>query len=129
MAAVFEIILLPDIFAVCRLPPDSSVPTWVKGRSLMAVIRTANELSVVVEQKYVPKAVLAERDWRAIYVKGPLDFSLIGVLASLSETLAAAKVSIFALSTYNTDYLLLKKDNLLTGLNALRDAGHKILDR
>ena len=118
--------LMQDRLAICRLPPGSSIPEWAwKGR-FSAVIRTPNEMTVVCDNQLIPDNEIAVSGWRALEVQGPLDFSEIGVLASLSHPLAGAGVSIYALSTYDTDYLLVKEGALLTAIKALRAAGHTV---
>jgi hypothetical protein len=91
-------------------------------------VRTASELSVVCAAAGVPDDVRAERGWRALAVEGPLDLALTGVLASLLVPLAHAGVSIFAVSTYDTDYVLVRSERLADALEALRGAGHRIGD-
>lgn len=88
--------------------------------------RTADELSVVCAGANVPAAVQAERDWCVLKVRGPLDFAQTGVLARLAAPLAAAGVPIFVLSTFDTDYLLVRAARLVDALAALRDAGHEV---
>jgi hypothetical protein len=95
---------------------------------LSAIIRTQEELSIVCEQENVPPDIRCERNWRAMKVAGPLDFALVGVLASLAGALADAGVSVFALSTYDTDYLLVKADTLERAIDALEAAGHRVAD-
>jgi len=98
--------------AICRLPPEASLPFWIKENDFFSVTRTQDELSIICKESQVPGTVQAERNWRMIKVSGPLDFGLTGVLASLSHPLADAGISIFALSTFETDYLLLKEEHL-----------------
>jgi hypothetical protein len=117
--------LFPGLFAVCRLPPESAVPAWVVG-DLASVTRTAGELSVVCRQGVVPDGARCERGWRCLGVVGTLDFSLVGVLASLLVPLAEAGVSVFCLSTFDTDYLLVKEEQVERALEALRTAGHSV---
>lgn len=93
---------------------------------LASVTRTGAELSVVCAQEAVPESVQAERGWRAMAVAGPLDFALTGVLASLAEPLAEAGVPIFVVSTFDTDWLLVKDDRLDDALAALRARGHEV---
>jgi hypothetical protein len=121
----FHLTLLPAQLSVCRLAPQSPLPPWAGGE-LTAFTRTPDELSIVCEQQHVPHGVQAEKGWRALKVAGPLDFSLTGVLAALAAPLAAAKISIFALSTFDTDYLLVKETTLHEALHTLRNAGHHI---
>mgnify|MGYP005855113709 CR=1 FL=1 len=116
--------ILPSLLAICRLPVEVEIPEWIRSGDLLAIIRTPSELSIVCENCYVPPYVVAERGWRAIKVEGPLDFSLIGVLSSLSGVLARAGVSLFALSTYDTDYVLVKESALGRAVEALSQAGY-----
>lgn len=117
---------LPGTFAVCRLAPDAAVPAWAAGGPFISVTRTADELSVVCPEPAVPEEVRAERGWRCLRVAGPLAFGLVGVLASLLEPLGRAGVSAFAVSTFDTDYLLVRADDLPRAVDALRAAGHVV---
>jgi len=107
------------IMAICRLPPNASLPVWVKDKDFISLTRTPDELSIVCNEEWVPTEVEAERNWRMIKVKGPLDFSLTGILASLISPLSDAGIPVFALSTYDTDYLLLKEVNLNRAIGIL----------
>lgn len=114
---------LPETFAICRISPSEPIPAWaMAGAAFFSVTRTNDELSLVSECALVPEHVKAERGWCALKVEGPLDFALTGILHSLSGPLAAAKVSVFAVSTFDTDYLLVK--DLVAAIEALRSAGH-----
>ena len=93
-------------FAICRLEGDADVPAWANAGSFSTISRSADELSIVCEQKNVPQEVECQRGWRAIKVVGPLDFSLVGVLASLALPLAKARISLFAVSTFDPLTLL-----------------------
>lgn len=117
--------LLSDSFAVCRLDPDAPMPTWAGGRFL-TVSRTPDELSLTLPEYLVPAEVRAERGWRLLKVRGPLDMTLVGILASLAVPLAQANVSIFAISTYDTDYLLVRARQLEAAIAALEHAGHTV---
>lgn len=119
--------LVPGLLAVARLGPRDPVPDWANGDGLVSITRTVDELSIVCEAERVPPGVLAERDWRCLAVAGPLDFSEIGILAALSEALAEARVSLFALSTYDTDYLLVRDATLAIAVEALRERGHEVV--
>jgi uncharacterized protein len=96
--------------AICRLPPTSPFPEWIGDKDFVSVTRTPDELSIVCYEAQVPSEVKAERDWRMLGIKGPLDFSMTGVLASLVRPLSDAGIAVFAISTYDTDYLLVKTD-------------------
>ena len=115
--------ILPDMYAVCRMPPKTDIPTWGTASSFYSVTRTSDELSIVCESKAVPARVKAKRNWRIIKVKGPLDFSLTGILASLAVPLANAHISIFAISTFDTDYLLVQDKSLAKALTVLKESG------
>jgi hypothetical protein len=121
------LILLSERLAVCRLAPDTPYPEWARPGELLALVRTLYELSIVCQERFVPPEVKAERGWRALQVQGPLDFSLVGILASIAESLANAGVSIFAISTFDTDYILVKDNMLERGLKALSQAGFLVL--
>lgn len=114
---------LPGRYMVCRLGPDEPWPDWAKGR-LMSMTRCQGELSVVCEQGAAPDGVPVHDGLAALMVRGPLAFSLTGVLASLSAALAGAGVPLLALSTYDTDYLLVPAERLSDARRALAAAGH-----
>jgi uncharacterized protein len=121
--------VLPGELAVARLEPGGPLPAWASaggGDPLHAVVRTSSELSVVCAAARVPDGVRAERGWRALAVAGPLDFALTGVLAALAVPLAHAGVSIFAVSTYDTDHVLVRSERLGEAVEALRAAGHTV---
>ncbi|MBU6243777.1 MAG: ACT domain-containing protein [Actinomycetales bacterium] len=90
--------------------------------------RTAAEVSVVCALQDAPAGARTEPGWRALEVAGPLAFSLVGILASLTQPLAAAGVSVFAISTFDTDYVLIRAGALAAAIDALREAGHDVHD-
>ena len=111
---------IPGEFTVCRLAPSEPVPTWASSSTgLSAVVRTRDELSVVAETTRVPAGVTAEHGWVALRVAGTLEFSLVGVLSTLTSALAAARVPVLAVSTYDTDVLLIKTGQIDDGIAAL----------
>jgi hypothetical protein len=118
--------LLPDIYAVCRLDKNAPVPDWGIRGPFSSITRTAGELSVVCPEAQVPGGVNKEGGWKILMVEGPLDFSLTGVLASLIAPLAREGISVFALSTHDTDYLLVKKEQLEKAVRALRGEGYEV---
>lgn len=118
--------LLPDLLAVCRLPPDAPLPAWAAGPGFVSITRTDEELSIVVRQDRVPGDITAVGPWRALKVQGPLDFALTGILAALTAPLAEAGISLFAIATYDTDYILVREERLQAAINALRAAGHLV---
>jgi len=119
--------LLGDNYSVCRLGPEAEIPPWALAGDFFSLTRTKDELSLVCSQELVPPGVQCEKGWRCIMVKGPLDFSLTGILASLAASLAEAGISIFAISTFDTDYLLVKAENLERAVLKLKEAGHVIV--
>jgi len=112
--------------AVCRLAPEADVEPWMWTGPLASVTRTPAELSVICAPEAVPERVQAETGWRAMSVDGPLEFALTGVLAQLAEPLAEAGVPIFVVSTYDTDWLLVKQDRLDDAVSALGARGHVV---
>ena len=118
--------VLPQRLAVCRLDPDEMIPDWVRQCDFWSVTRTDEELSVVLPEASVPRAWKTEEGWRCLKVHGPLDFSLTGVLASLASPLAEAGISIFAISTYDSDYILVRDKDLERAETVLSAYGHVI---
>lgn len=119
--------VLEDRFAVCRFEPDNEVPGWAVKGGFFSITRTPDELSIVCPERNILEGVRCEEGWRAFGIEGPLDFSLVGVLVSLLDPLAKAKISVFALSTYDTDYVMVREDQLDSALVALRNEGHEIV--
>lgn len=118
--------VLDEKYCVAKLQPDSLLPAFPQASTLCSITRTGDELSVVCEENLAPEGAEVERNWRALKVQGPLEFSLKGVLASLLNPLAEAGVSVFAVSTYNTDYILVPQYHLAVALEALELAGHRL---
>lgn len=137
----YTLTLLPDRLAICRLPADAALPAWAMEAlnardAFVSVSRTRDELSVVCEQRYVNSQpwddsqigenLQVEADWRAFRVEGPFAFTVIGVLAALASALAAANVSLCAISTFATDYLLVRAPDVARATHALTSAGHHV---
>jgi hypothetical protein len=115
--------ILPGEFAVCRLEPDAEEPALAPGTSFMSVTRTARELSIVCAAELAPDHARIEPGWACLQVAGPLDFGLTGILAAIATPLAVAEISIFAVSTFDTDYVLVKHARLEVAVRALQRAG------
>jgi uncharacterized protein len=126
MGARHSLILLSGTLAICRLEAAASIPDWATLGRFWSIARTEEELSVVCPDGDVPQGVKRETGWRALKVEGPLDFSLTGILASLTAPLAREKVSVFAVSTYDTDYLMVKEEQLEKAIRALREEGNDV---
>lgn len=125
-ARSYELVVLPRRFAVCRFGPAALVPGWVDGGAFWSVSRTPDELSIVCQQSLIPSGVKAEKGFSCLKVVGPLEFSTVGVLASLTTTLAAAGISLLAISTFDTDYLLVRQTDLPDAIDTLRESGHLV---
>jgi uncharacterized protein len=121
--------LLEGRYAVCRLEPGAGVPAEALAGPFWAAIRTEDELSIVCEQERAPAGVRAEPGWRVFRLEGPFSFRATGILASVADPLARAGVGIFAVSTYDTDYVLVKQEQVEAAWRSLEDAGHSVRKR
>jgi aminoglycoside 6'-N-acetyltransferase I len=119
-----QLILMPGRFTVCRLGARASIPSWATEDDFFSITRTADELSIVCREGVVPDGVQCEQGWRCLRMAGPIPFSAVGVLASLTVPLAEAHIGVFTLSTFDTDYLLVKEEDLAAAIAALRQRGH-----
>lgn len=119
-----ELVELEFNLGVARLNAQSEIPSWAVAGDFFSVTRTADELSLVCEEKLIPSSIKYEKGWAALKVLGPLDFSLTGVLASLANPLAESKISIFTISTFDTDYILVKRKSLEAAMKVLQKEGH-----
>ena len=127
MSPNLPLVLLPDTLAICRLEADAPVPGWVNDSGgFVTVSRTTEELSITALQRVVPPEVRCERDYQAFRVRGPLPLDLIGILAAIANPLADAGLGIFAISTFDTDYVLVKSRDLAVAVAALEAAGHQV---
>jgi uncharacterized protein len=123
-------------YAVCRLPSGSSVPAWATSGALWTITGTADELSVLCDETSVPQELLAESPanfryqggWVAFKLLGPFEFSLTGILTAVLDPLRDAGVGIFAISTYDTDYVLVLDEHRSRTIDTLRSAGHQIIN-
>ncbi|PLX92711.1 MAG: ACT domain-containing protein [Desulfuromonas sp.] len=121
-----QLTLLEGLFAVHRLAPEAQLPQLLLRQGFFAVTRTAEELSIVCSQDVEIASDRAERDWRCLKVEGPLDFSLTGIIAGISKSLSQAGISLFVISTFDTDYLLVRSQTLSAATTALVKAGYSI---
>ena len=121
-----ELTLLAESFAISRLAADAPIPGWATQGSFFSVTRTGDELSVVTELSRVPAGVQSHPRWRVLKVHGPFVLSEIGVLSALATPLSEARISLFAVSTFDTDYLLVASESLPAAIAALERAGHTI---
>ena len=121
-----RLFLLDCRMAVCRLGPRDEVPEWAGGSAFSSVTRTSTELSIVCRENAVPEGIAREGGWRIFQVEGLLDFALTGVMASIAGPLGEAGVSLFAVSTFDTDYVMVRERDGEQAANVLRAAGHRI---
>ena len=116
-----EVAVLEGTLAICRLQPSERIPSWALElhEGFVNITRTPDELSIVCPQDAVPPDTTVEEDWRALVIPGPIPFEATGVLSALATPLADAGIPIFAISTYDTDYVLVRQCNLERALEAL----------
>jgi len=124
--------MVPGTYAVCRMPASAAVPAWA-AKAFVSITRTADELSIVCEERRVPADAdgiefQLERGWVLLKLHGPFPLDAIGVLASVAKPLAEAAISLFALSTFDTDYVLVKRTHAKQAIAALTLAGHKLVE-
>ncbi len=124
--AALPLAVLDGAYAVCRLPAQAEVPAWVPTTGFVSVTHTAEELSIVCAETAVPAEVRSERGFSILKIEGPLDFALTGILVDVASPLADAGISIFALSTFDTDYIMVRSHDLVAAVAVLEAAGHRI---
>lgn len=118
--------LLKDKYSVCRLNKDDEIPKWIFNEEFFSITKTEDELSIVCLQDKIKEDVKCERDWNILKIEGPLDFSLIGILSKISTLMANNNISIFAISTYDTDYILIKEESIDKAIEILENNNYNI---
>lgn len=128
-----RLFVMEETLAIVKLQTSENLPVWaMKSESFFSITRTTDEISIVTDQKFIPsddEKITRDGPWRALKVEGPLQFALVGILANLTAPLAAAGISIFAISTYDTDYLLIKEEFFQKALSALNGEGYVIEEK
>lgn len=119
-----KILVLSGKYGVCRLDEPQQILEGIKKSEFYTITRTSDELSIVCCESCIPTGIKCEKDWRILKIAGPLDFALVGILSTISQILAQEGISIFAISTYDTDYILVKDQNLEKASAALRAKGY-----
>lgn len=120
--------LLKEKFGVCRLDKNSLIPEWSQNSEFFSITKTADELSIVCNEDNIPDDIRCEKDWRILKVEGPLDFSLVGILSKISTILAQKRISIFAISTYDTDYIHIKDKDINNAIELLRKEHYDVIE-
>lgn len=118
--------IIPSLYAVSRLNVTAPIPAWADGPGFVSISRTSAELSVVCRQDRVPAEVICSREWTVLEFMGPFAFEETGILASVVNPLLEVAIGVFVVSTYDTDYLLVKHSNLEPTRTALTNAGHTV---
>ena len=118
---------LTGLYAIARLAPDASVPDWATKGEFSSITRTADELSIVCSANNLPRDVNSQQHWICLKLEGPFPFSQTGVLLSFIEPLSSKGIPIFAVSTYDTDYVLIQEQFAGMALDRLQQAGHELL--
>ena len=116
--------VLEETFSIHRLAPDASLPEAVSECDFYSLSKTTDELSLVCPEHLAVKSEKSNPDWKCLKVAGPLDFELTGILAGITDVLAKEKLSVFAISTFDTDYILIKKQGLTAAISALERVGY-----
>jgi len=124
--AKLTFMILQETFVICRLDKDAPIPDWAVQGNLYSVTRTKDELSIVCPLINVPKGIVCNQGWSCLKFKGPLDLSLTGIISSIASTLERENISLFSISTYDTDYVMVKEKNLEQAIFALTKAGQRI---
>jgi len=119
--------LFEDTFTIHRFSPSSKIPDEVFGEAFFNIVKTEEELSIVCRNSLTLNSERCHQGWSCIKVSGPLELNTVGILAKLSMVLADAHISIFSISTYDTDYVLVKADKATDALSALNDAGFRFI--
>ena len=117
--------VLSETFTIHKLSPDESIPEEILNCNYYSVSKTENELSLVCSEVIEVQSLQSSKGWKCIKVAGPLDFNLTGILAGISDILAKGNISIFAISTFDTDYILVRTEDLSSATTKLRLAGYK----
>ncbi len=119
--------LLKEKYGVCRLDKANSIPNWAIDGEFYSITKTEDELSIVCLQESIPTDIKYEKDWKVLKVEGPLDFALVGILAGISSLMASQGISIFAISTYDTDYILIKEKDIDNAIELLLNDKYAVI--
>lgn len=122
----YQFKILKELYSVCRLDFDAEIPPWDVKSGFYSITRTDDELSILCPQENVPPNVKCEGGWKILKIDSILDFSMVGVISQISTLLAQNSISIFVISTFDTDYICVKEENLDETIKLLEKAGNTI---
>jgi len=117
---------LREAYAILRLEPDAAIPDWAGKGEFNSISRTAEELSIACPASNLPPSIQAQQRWMCLKLEGPFPFSLTGILLSFIQPLSDNAIPIFAVSTYDTDYVLIQEEFSDKALSILQQAGHQL---
>jgi len=120
--------ILPRVFAVCSLPPGGAIPDFSDISSIISITKTSKEITVVCDENHIPDHCKKSGSFKCIKVEGSFDLNATGVLASIAEPLAQNKISIFVLSAYDTDYILVHAEHIDAAVSCLSEFGHTFVE-
>jgi len=121
-----QLSLLKDKYGICTLPNNAPIPDWALTQSLASITRTEKELTIVCRREILPSQYQSDLNWRCFKIDGSFDLNQIGVISSISSTLADAGISIYVISTYDTDYFPIQQQDLEQTISVLSNSGHSI---
>lgn len=124
----YQFKILNDLYSVCKLNPNSNIPIWINKNEFYSITKTEDELSILCSQKDIPEEIQCEKDWKILKIDSKLDFSMVGVISQISKLLAENNISIFVISTFDTDYICIKEKDLLKSVEILKQAGNIFLN-
>ena len=126
MQSPIRITIIHQRLGICRMDPKAELPDWAAGEPFFSITRTADELSIICPERNIPPGVVRDYGWRAMKLEGPFEFTMIGVLAGIAVPLAHADISILAVATYDTDYVLVKQNRLEQAVDVLSGQGYQV---
>lgn len=119
--------VLKGTYGIAQLDPQSSIPPWASQGEFFSITRSTEELSVVCLASAIPESVRSDQGWRIFKIQGPFAFDQVGILNAVTSVFAEKGIGLFAISTYDTDYILVKEDHLDHVIASLMDAGHQVI--
>jgi hypothetical protein len=127
MAPKIELRQLSEDYAICKLGPTSAIPEWADGEGFVSISRTDEELSIVCRAERVPAEIHASAGWRCLQFVGPFAFDETGIALSVIRPLSESGIGIFLVSTFDTDYLLIRERDMEAARATLLRAGHSLV--